>query len=172
MLFGLRQGSRRRSLPATPHRDRRRRTILLAVVEDVATGSALPGYVSAACESLDGCAGGEPRSRSTSVGRARSGVVSIQQQERYRRIVPLRKSEDEYVLSRWASNHFLLTALLSGGATSGWVQVIVSDRRASLGVGLATILIVILLWMPGGPARRMTERLPPPKDSEPTPGTT
>lgn len=77
------------------------------------------------------------------------------------------RHDDEYVLSRWAARHPVLTALVSGAATSGWVQVIVSDRRASLGVGLATFIIVLILWMPGGPARRMTDRLAPPPDSYP-----
>jgi len=59
-----------------------------------------------------------------------------------------------------------VVALLSGLSQAGWVNILTYNRAISLAVGAAVFVVVLLLWVPGGPLRRYTDRVCPPSDEE------
>jgi hypothetical protein len=74
--------------------------------------------------------------------------------------------DDKCGPARWARRHPLLVALASGAAVAGWCNVVTYNRALALGVGAGTFLLQLILWMPGGPARRYTDRVCGPSDED------
>ena len=74
--------------------------------------------------------------------------------------------DDNYAAARWARRHPFLLALLSGGALAGWVNVVGHNRALSIGLGAGMFLLVLLLWMRGGPLRRYTDDVCGPPDED------
>lgn len=85
----------------------------------------------------------------------------------------LKTPERQNPLAKWAMTHAVLAAIFSALALATWAAIIVGDWRAVGVSGVVMFLVVFLLWMPGGPARRREERLFPREqfsDREPGPG--
>jgi hypothetical protein len=68
--------------------------------------------------------------------------------------------------ARWARRHPIAVALVSGLSQAGWVNVLTYNRAISFAVGTSVFVIVLVLWMPGGPLRRYTDRVCGPPTTE------
>ena len=71
----------------------------------------------------------------------------------------------EYPASQWAARHPVLVALMSAAASFGLTQILYRTLWADILSAALMFVTVFLLWMPGGPARRRTERICGPPDS-------
>lgn len=71
----------------------------------------------------------------------------------------------DYPASQWAARHPVLVALLSAAAMFGLTHILYYTLWADIVSAAVMFVAVFLLWMPGGPARRRTERLCGPPNS-------